>query len=85
MFMFFNCVFFIWFYDDKKGLHKSVEEMDLFKIDSWNKQVLKSFQMFLKVRENFEALDFFKTAIENSASFWREINRRESQSDIFIS
>lgn len=79
LFMFLNCVFFVFIYDDKGGLHRPVENMDLFKIDSWNANVLQSFEHFLHFQKDFDSLNYFKNAIENSKIFWREISKRESK------
>ena len=84
VFMFFNCILFVWVYDDKSGLHRPVNNMDLYSLDQWNQMVRRSFLSFLECQEKKATFYFLRDSLLKSEKFWEVINLKDSNVSINI-
>lgn len=78
IFMFFNCVLFLWVYDDKSGLHRPVENMNIYSLDRWNEMVLASFMMFLRVQKYDGSYYFMRDKLLKADKYWEFLNFKDS-------
>lgn len=84
VFMFLNCILFLWVYDDKNEIYRPVENLDVYQIKSWNTQCYKKFLEYLEKSRRNGLIQFVKNNLIKAVNTFEVFNNPECMYLLFI-